>query len=270
MPTYYSQHGEDFILDLIFADQSTGFFVEVGCIDGCRFSNTLMFEERGWKGLCVEAHAGYIDALQENRPNSIICHCAVGEENADGVPFYANDRGSLSTLDQSREEEFRSSFGEYFSGFDQQTVDKRRLDRLFEEHDVPDRIDFLSLDIEGYEVEALAGMDLTTYRPRVLVVESDTSGHERRLDNILVPAGYEKRFRLHQNVFYFDELDLARRVSDDQYTVTLTHTRHPLDDEEDQKRTVELSLHRYGLVARTKQLLCAVYERCKPLLGISS
>jgi FkbM family methyltransferase len=270
MPTYYSQHGEDFILDLIFADQSTGFFVEVGCIDGRRFSNTLTFEERGWKGLCVEAHAGYIDALKENRPDSIVCHCAVGEENADGVPFYANDRGSLSTLDQSQEEEFRTSFGEYFSGFDQQTVDKRRLDRLFDEYDVPTRIDFLSLDIEGYEVEAVAGMDFTTYRPRVCVIESDTSEHEQRLDDVLIPAGYEKKFRLHQNVFYFDEPVLTRRVSDEHYTVTLTHTCHPLDDGENQQREVDLSLHRYDLSARTKRLLLTMYDRGKTLLGAGS
>jgi len=53
---YYSQHGEDFILDLIFDHKKSGFFVEVGCIDGLRFSNTLFFEKLGWKGICIEAH----------------------------------------------------------------------------------------------------------------------------------------------------------------------------------------------------------------------
>ena len=79
MVNYYSQHGEDFLLDRLLSDKKRGFFVEVGCIDGRRFSNTLIFEERGWRGLCVEAHTGYIELLRQNRPNSIVCHCAAGE-----------------------------------------------------------------------------------------------------------------------------------------------------------------------------------------------
>lgn len=263
MPTYYSQYGEDFILDRVFADQDTGFFVEVGCIDGLRFSNTLTFAERGWNGMCVEAHTDYINALKENRQESIVCHCAAGEEDAEDVPFYANDRGSLSTLDGSREEEFQANYGTYFSGFEQQSVPKRRLDSLFEQYDVPSQIDFLSLDIEGYEVEALAGMELTKYRPRVLIIESDSSDHERRLDDRLLTEGYEKTFRVQQNIFYFDDDRLARRVQDDHYTVTLTHTCHPLDEGGEEEKKVTVSLKRYNLSSRVRQFVRKVYWKIR-------
>ncbi len=64
--------------------------------------------------MCVEAHAGYIELLKKNRPNSIICHCAAGEKDEANATFYANARGSLSTLDRSREERWKKDFSGYF------------------------------------------------------------------------------------------------------------------------------------------------------------
>jgi FkbM family methyltransferase len=236
---YYSQHGEDFLLDQLFKEKKRGFFVEVGCIDGKHFSNTLTFEEREWKGMCVEAHADYIEILRQNRPNSIVCHCAVGESDEDEVPFYANVRGSLSTLDGSRESHFREKFSEYFSGFEVQKVSKRRLDTLFREHNVQE-VDILSLDIEGYEVEALEGLDFQRYKPLVLVVESDNSKHEQKLDEILIPNGYTKSVRVAQNIFYLLDPKLEDRIKNKSFRVTLTHTRHPLDAGEDKLIEVEI------------------------------
>lgn len=232
MIKYYSQHGEDFLLSEIFKDKKNGFFVEVGCIDGRRFSNSLTFEKRGWRGLCVEAHADYIKLLKKNRANSIICHCAAGEKDEDQVTFFANARGSLSTLDKSKESNFRKNYGKYFSGFEEQKVKKRRLDTLFREHNI-NEIDFISLDIEGYEVEALMGIDFQQYKPLVFVIESDSANHELQLDNILIPNGYTKSTRLASNIFYLIDQKLEKRTKNKRFHVSLTHTRHPLDRGED-------------------------------------
>lgn len=207
MTDYYSQHGEDYLLDLIFQGQKTGFFVEVGCIDGIRFSNTLSFERRGWKGLCIEAHAGYIAALRENRPGSIVEHCAAGEADEESVTFYANFRGSLSSLDRTQESRFRT-FGKYFGGFTEQKVAKRRLDTVLARHGVG-RIDVLSLDIEGYEVEAMRGLDLARFRPRVMVIEVDGKAQEAALDALILPQGYLKWICLGGNLFYLADAALA-------------------------------------------------------------
>lgn len=228
MVNYYSQHGEDFILDKIFKDKKHGFFVEAGCIDGKRFSNTLTFEERGWVGLCVEAHSDYIKLLKQNRPRSIICHCAAGEKDEDEVIFFANSRGSLSTLDKSKESYFRENYGQYFTGFEEQNIKKRRLDTLFNEHNVTD-IDFISLDIEGYEAEALKGLNLEKYKPTAFVIESDSQHHEEQLDELLIPSGYIKSVRLSQNIFYLIDSKLENRIKNIKTEIELTHTRHPLD-----------------------------------------
>ncbi|HJS78006.1 MAG TPA: FkbM family methyltransferase [Burkholderiales bacterium] len=212
MPNYYSQHGEDILLDRIFDGSKDGFFVEVGCIDGVRFSNTLTFEERGWKGLCVEAHGDFIEILRKNRPRSIIEHCAAGDMDEEGVTFYANYRGSLSSLDRTQEKRFRM-YGKYFGGFTQQQVSKRRLDTILANHGV-NRVDLLSLDIEGSEEQAIRGFDIKRYHPSVMVVEVDGREQETALDQLILPHGYVKWIRLGPNLFYLADISLSESVRD--------------------------------------------------------
>jgi len=225
---FYSQNGEDVILFDLFKDKRDGFFVEIGCMDGCRFSNTLAFEEAGWKGVCVEAHDDYIKGLQKNRPGSIVYHCAIGECDDNDAVFYANHRGALSTLDSSKEEFFKDRFGAFFSGFTEQPVRKRTLTTVFDECDVK-AIDILSLDIEGYEIEALHGLDLTRYRPRVMIIESQDDAHEEQVDAILLPNGYYKAIKLNENIFYCASQELKEQILDKKYECTLTHVYHPND-----------------------------------------
>jgi len=47
----------------------------------------------------------------------------------------------------------------------------RTLNSLFVEHHVPHEFDFLSIDVEGHDLEVLRGLDLTEYRPRSVVIE---------------------------------------------------------------------------------------------------
>jgi hypothetical protein len=65
---YYSQYGQDKWLEKnIFSDLEDGFFVEVGADDGVDKSNTLYFEQKGWKGLCIEPSPSRFLLLKKNR-----------------------------------------------------------------------------------------------------------------------------------------------------------------------------------------------------------
>ncbi|MDQ1350862.1 MAG: hypothetical protein QG657_1164 [Acidobacteriota bacterium] len=235
-PRYYGQNGEDYILGQLCAGLKEGFFVEIGCIDGRRFSNTLTFEEQGWRGMCIEAHEDYIPLLKKNRPNSIVCHCAAGKTDEEDVPFYANNRGSLSTLDPSKEEEFRKRFGGYFSGFQLRQVKKRRLDTLLKLHHIR-HMDILSIDVEGSEADVLEGLDLNRCRPRVMVIEADTAQDELKLDHILLNAGYFKSIKIVNNVFYLMDKHMDDLLKNKKHLATIIHTQHPLDNGGDMRLT---------------------------------
>ncbi len=229
--SYYSQNGEDFLISKVF-DKAEGVFVEVGCIDGRVFSNTLHFEEKGWKGICVEAHQGFVELLRSNRPNSIVVNAAAGEVNEDSVTFYSNARGSLSSLDKNSEERWRKDFATYFHGFVEQKVAKRTLSSIFDEHKIT-KIDFLSLDIEGYEVPALQGLDLTRHRPHMMVIETDSPTHTEELNGMLKPNGYHLVMQKETNLFYSVDASDRDRLINHFETIDLTRAGHPVDGTSD-------------------------------------
>lgn len=266
---YYSQHGEDALLDLIFSNQKDGFFIEVGCIDGKCFSNTLTFEERGWKGLCVEAHGGYIDMLKKNRPNSIVCHCAAGETDEDAV-FYANSRGSLSTLDKTKESLWQRDYALYFTGFEEQQVKKVKLSTLLDAKQIT-QIDILSLDIEGYEVQALKGLDLSRHRPKVMVIESDSLEHEAQLDKQTLRNGYIKAARLFNNIFYVSDRSLAEKLEDVTFTTYVTHTLHPMDGAGEwvEPVTVTTKNERKAMLSNLKAKILSAIKKKTPIREVS-
>ncbi|MBC7850817.1 MAG: FkbM family methyltransferase [Chitinophagaceae bacterium] len=214
MTKYYGQNGEDFLLDQIFKNKKDGFYVEIGCLDGIEFSNTYYFEKQGWKGLCVEAHQDFIEQLKKNRKGAQIVHCAVGEKDIEQVTFYANKIGSLSTLDKQEEARWEKNYKEFFTGFEEQKVKMQTLTTIFNEQNVP-QIDFVSLDIEGYEVKALSGLDLKKYRPRVFVIEYKDEDHKKGIEEILFPAGYKYLGQISCNIFYSIEANDADIIKKD-------------------------------------------------------
>jgi len=206
MEKYYSQTGEDYLLNQIFKGQDKGFFVEIGCLDGIDFSNTYIFEKKGWKGICIEAHNDFIEQLKKNRVNSTIVHCAVGPENKEKVVFYANKIGSLSTLDKNMEERWNKTHKNFFYGFEEQVVQMKTLTSIFNDLNIY-QIDIISLDIEGYEVEALKGLDLSKYQPRIFVIEYKDEVHKRDLESLLFKHGYHFLSVVGCNLFYGKELE---------------------------------------------------------------
>ncbi|HZB15306.1 MAG TPA: FkbM family methyltransferase, partial [Chryseolinea sp.] len=201
MDTYYSQHGEDFLVNKIFNGKSEGYYVEIGCLDGIEYSNTYFFEKRGWEGACIEAHRDFIGELKKNRPTSHIVHCAVGEADKDNVIFYANKVGSLSTLDKNEEGRWKKNYASDFYGFEEQRVSMRTLTSIFDELK-PRIIDFVSLDIEGYEVNALSGLDFSKYKPKLFVIEYKDEIHKSELEKILFKHSYYFLSKIGCNLFY--------------------------------------------------------------------
>lgn len=266
---YCSQHGEDFLIFKLFSDAKQGYFVEVGCIDGKRFSNTLFLEEQGWKGICMEAHNDYIDFLHENRPNSLIVHAAAGETDASDVTFYANARGSLSSLDKSTEERWKRDYGKWFTGFEEQIVEKLSLNTVFSQaslgkHD----IDVVSIDVEGYEAEVLAGLDLDLYRPKLLVIEFDSKEHLELIRSRVEPHGYKLNFVLRSNMFFMlngvDFPELAASYDE----VLLYNYGNPIDKDPDSTLIVDLALKQSETYGVPEYLMKKSKRQLSPLMSL--
>ncbi|MGC9942032.1 MAG: FkbM family methyltransferase [Verrucomicrobiota bacterium] len=158
----YSQFGEDLLLWRYFNAKTEGVFVEVGANHPTLCSQTYFFESRGWHGILVEPIPGNCELLRQTRPKSQVFQCALGRPDQRGTAqFYissgGNDVSGLAVNSGVVVERVVN-------------VEVRTLDEVLAEAGNP-QIDFISIDVEGWELQVLEGFDLHRHRPAVLLVE---------------------------------------------------------------------------------------------------
>ena len=177
------QFGESasLLLALLHASNSTaGSFVELGALDGVRFSNTIMLERCwGWRGLLVEANPVSYAALEHSGRTAHTEHAAVCEAGSGNVTIvtsskYSEMPGFLSSF---RNGSMRR-FARRVNLQDTSVVPCARLDVLMERAGLPERVNFLSLDVEGAEFQVVSTVDPARFD--VVLVELD--GHDRAKD----------------------------------------------------------------------------------------
>ncbi len=139
-----------------------GFYIEAGAYDGLFQSNTKILEEKlNWTGILVEPSPTTFLDLVKNRPNNInINKCLVDYDHTSDTISGTFDNGPMSSVNNIRP--IRTS-----SMIDVPCI---QLEKILDEYNIS-RIDFMSLDTEGYELNVLKGMNLNKYTPQFLLIE---------------------------------------------------------------------------------------------------
>jgi len=163
----YAQNFEDVMLARVFAGRNTGFYVDVGAADPVNLSVTKWFYDLGWSGLNIEPNKQLFDRLAADRPREINLDCGAGA-TASEAQFFESDVGELSSFD-SRVQANAQNSGVPGS---MRTVAVAPLTDLLKLHCPGRAIDFLKIDVEGWEAEVLKGLDLRQYRPIVILIEA--------------------------------------------------------------------------------------------------
>jgi FkbM family methyltransferase len=226
---YYSQAGEDALLWNVFKGQSTGFFIEVGAFDGRHLSNTLSFEEQGWTGICVEPHPDYFELCRSNRPKSTCVHAAcVSNGEPPTTTFLSEPLGILSGVRADATFDLPGRYasrGMIFPGFKIE-VRARSLDDIMAEfYPSITFIDFLSVDVEGTEIEVLSGFSLDA---RIIVAEANTGEAALRLQEYMAGRGYNASRAIDQNFFFTRDQMTASFLATATFDITTERTLHPL------------------------------------------
>ena len=165
----YSQEGEDMILRRVFEKRRRGFYVDVGAHHPMRFSNTYWFYRRGWSGLNVDAMPGSMRAFDRKRPRDINVEAAIALEPRELTYFVFNEP-ALNTLDEALAR--RRAVGEYRIVETRRVVTRRLRDVLSERLPHGVSIDFMSIDVEGLDLEVAQSNDWARFRPAYLLVEA--------------------------------------------------------------------------------------------------
>ena len=181
-----------------------GFFIEVGANDPRQNSLTYILERLGWSGMLIDPLSKCYEKLVKERPRSQSFHCAcVRPEQVGKMTLHAPDPSSVvATLEKNVDDfDIEYSFTE--------TCDAVTLDSLVSKVN-PARIDFLSMDTEGTELDVLLGFDLARWRPRLILIEDklyNLSKHRH-----LLGCGYRLVKRTMLNNWYVAASDSGIKI----------------------------------------------------------
>ena len=194
----YAQNFEDVILNRLFADRETGFYIDVGAQHPLYDSVTKAFYDRGWQGINIEPVKEYYEMLQQARERDINLNFAVGEAESE-LEFYELQSTGLSTFDRNMAEEIAEKDNYKIITYQ---VPVKRLADICQQY-VTQPINFLKIDVEGWEENVILGHDWSNFRPIVVLLEATIPNSPVRTDTnirqILATKDYE--------YVYFDGLN---------------------------------------------------------------
>lgn len=179
--------GEDIWFLEQFPDGFQGYAADVGAYDGVATSNTLLLERKGWTVLCVEPNPAL--AVQCRQYRKLVEQCACGSTERESADFHVHREapGAWSALNPIKTQ--RTWHPKSDAVWDTIQVSVKRLDDLLKAHQFP-RLDVLSVDVEGAEIDVLDGLALQEWGVQAVIAES--------WDHIgaIVPYMRERGYRL--------------------------------------------------------------------------
>lgn len=154
-----------------------GFFIEAGANDGISQSYTHWLDSKKWSGLLIEPNISKLNQAQQSRPNCICENYALVSDSYEQNTIFG-DFNHSSIVDSLTA--MVMDHGHFVD--DELVLQKNRrahnaievpaitLTKLLIKHSIND-IDFLSLDVEGYELSVLNGLNFQLYRPKYILIE---------------------------------------------------------------------------------------------------
>ncbi|MCE3046736.1 FkbM family methyltransferase [Helicobacter kayseriensis] len=175
----YSQEGEDLLLRRIFEQQKDGFYVDIGAHHPFRFSNTFLFYKRGWKGINIDAMPNSMKLFKRFRPRDTNLEIPVGK-SGETLEYFSFNEPALNTFNPNIAAKVQKN--PHFKLLKTYSMQITSLAEILQQY-LPQgqKIDFMSIDVEGLDLEVLQSNDWDTYRPKYLLVEALGGGDYEKI-----------------------------------------------------------------------------------------
>jgi hypothetical protein len=177
---HYSQFGEDIVLKELLKKEKikkhNGFFVDVGCYHPKKHSNTYMLYKAGWSGINIDMEADKISLFNMARSRDWNVLVPVSDKKEIVNVYRFGKFGVGSTIDHNFAVETGNTI------YDTTELCSKTLDEVIDDSPYSGKqIDVLSIDVEGMDYRVLSSLNLETYRPKIIIIES----HHRSIEEIL-------------------------------------------------------------------------------------
>jgi FkbM family methyltransferase len=170
----------------------TGFYIEAGANDGVSQSNTLALEGKGWRGLLIEPNEGKLNQCRASRSDQNIFECCAlvsfeyeGETIRGNFAEAETDAslvGQITDPSKYWADGHRVAAEEKLAGRQIIKVPVKTLQSILDEHGIS-TINYLALDVEGYEYDVMDGLDFGKNPPQIIRVE--TASYQERIDRMI-------------------------------------------------------------------------------------
>jgi FkbM family methyltransferase len=190
MRAIFREGAEELVRDF-FGGAQRGFYVDVGAADPTLGSQTWHLEQAGWDGIVIEPRPDYAEKLRQHRRAKVYEAACSSPRNVGTKPLHL-----LAGFSSLRDELVVAGMRPRGS-IDVATT---TLDQILIDAKAPVPIDFVSIDVEGHELEVLEGFDLARWQPRLLLVEDHLLS--LRLHRTLLARGYRWVRRTDLNGWY--------------------------------------------------------------------
>lgn len=197
----YSQNLEDVMLWRALKHVEQGFYVDVGANDPKTLSVTRAFYDRGWHGINIDPIT--YQNLSRERTRDINLEVAVSDAEGE-INFFVLSDSALCTSDPDVADQYRQT--------GQTIVEKRvlslTLNQILETY-VDSPIHFMNIDVEGAELKVLTGLDLSRWRPWIILIEATvpttTTPTFFKWEHLLTSRNYKFAYFDGLNRFYVAE-----------------------------------------------------------------
>lgn len=193
-----------------YCSYSDGYYVELGANDGIDQSNSFYFEKKkNWSGVLIEPSPNnYLKCRKIRSPrNKFFCNACVSFDYKE--KFVEMTYANLMTISNSLKKDidddkkFINLSTQHLKSYEDHFIfgaQAKTLTSILIDANSPEKMDFLSLDVEGSEIEILKGFDFSRFSFKFLLIESRSLDE---LSNFLLPHKYflESKFSEHDYLF---------------------------------------------------------------------
>jgi len=160
----YSQGSMDLILNHIFKNKNNGFYIDVGCQHPIKNNNTYLLFKKGWTGINIDLDNVNIDLFNFFRPKDNNINSAISNKVEKVKLFYYHQKSPINTLDEKISLKQQAKIEKKID------IQTNTLENILDNYSIK-TIDLLTIDVEGFELKVLKGLNFDKYKPSVIIVE---------------------------------------------------------------------------------------------------